>query len=215
MTLGLGVLFRRGPELAAEQGSSQHGEADLDREHRKCNQGEQPAVDHHHQDVDHRESGVQNRCEGLTGEEVPDLLQLGHPGSQLTDRAAVEVAQRQPQQMVDHLGTEPLVDPIGCFGEQECLEAAQNPLKDRHHDQGDTEHLQGVEAALADHLVDDHLNQQGVGQGEQLHHKAGGQHLNQDAAITPQGGPEPGWTEFLIRCGVGTLHQQQLNPFRE
>ena len=31
--------------------------------------------------------------------------------------------------------------------------------------------LAGVEAALSDHLVDDHLDQQRIGQGEELHYE--------------------------------------------
>ena len=98
--MALGRFLGRCPELTAEQ-RPQHGEADLDRQHRQGNQGEQPAVDHHHHDDD-RERGIQDRGESLTGEEIADLLQLRHPGAQLPHRTAIEIAQGQ-QQVVDHL----------------------------------------------------------------------------------------------------------------
>ena len=75
--------------------------------------------------------------------------------------------------MVDHLRTQPQVDAIGGFGKEEGAQRADNALHQGDHHQGKSQHLQGVEAALVDHLVDDHLDQQGVGQAEQLHHKRG------------------------------------------
>ena len=215
MALGLGVLFRSGAELPAEQRGTQHRQADLDRENREGDQGEQPAVDHHHQDVDHRKGGIEDGGEGLAGEEIADFLQLSHPSAQFPHRTAIEIAERKTQEVINHLGTEPLVDAVGGFSEEEGFEAAQNTLKNGHNHEGDAEHLKRVQTPLADHLVDDHLNQQRVGQGEQLHHEARRQHLYQDPAVSLQGRPEPTWAEFLIRRGVGTLHQEQLDPFGE
>ena len=70
--------------------------------------------------------------------------------------------------MVDHLSPKALIDPVGGFSKQESLEAAQHPFQNGDDHKGDPQHLQGVQAALTDHLVDDHLDQQRVGQGEQL-----------------------------------------------
>ena len=117
--------------------------------------------------------------------------------------------------MIDHLSPETLIDAVGGFSKKEGLKAAEHPFQDRYHHKGNAQHLQSVEAALADHLVDDHLDQQRIGEGEQLHHKAGSQHLNQHAAVALQGGPEPTGAELLIGAAVGSFHQQQFDPFRE
>ena len=117
--------------------------------------------------------------------------------------------------MINHLSTQALVDAIGCFSEQKGLETPQHTFQDRHNHQSDTQNLQCVETALTDHLVDDHLDQQRVGQSEQLDNKARSQNLDQNSAIPLQRRPEPARAEFLIRRGIGALHQQQLNPLRE
>ena len=212
MALGAGILLGGIAVLAPEQGSAQHGEPHLDRQHTQGDQREQPAVEHHHHDVDHREGGIEQRGEGLAGEEFADLLQLRHPGAQLPHRPAVEVRQWQPQQVIDHLGAEAQIEAVGGLGEQEGAQGADQPFQHRHHHQGDAQHLQSVEAALADHLVDDHLDQQGVGQAEQLHHEGGHQHLQQNAAVALQRRPEPGEAEALLWRAAAALHQQHLDP---
>ena len=94
MALSLGILFSSSTKLTAEQRSTENRETDLNRQNRQGNQREQPAVDHHHKDVDHRESGIKNRRQCLTGEEISDFFQLSHPGSQFTHRPTIEIAQR-------------------------------------------------------------------------------------------------------------------------
>ena len=113
--------------------------------------------------------------------------------------------------MIDHFRSQALIDSVGGLGEQEGLEAAEHTLQDGHHHQGDTENLQCVETSLRDHLVDDHLNQQRVGQGEELNHEARSQHLGEHSAVALQSGPEPTGAEVLLRRRVGALHQQQLD----
>ena len=114
--------------------------------------------------------------------------------------------------MVDHFGAKALINPVGGFRKQEGLQAAEHPLQDGDNHKGNAQHLKRVEAALADHLVDNHLDQQGVGQGEELNHEARGQNLEQHTSVPLQGRPKPPRTELLIRGGIGPLHQQQLNP---
>ena len=215
MALSLGVFFRSSPKLTAEEGSSKNRQSDLNRKNRQSDQGEKPAVEQHHRDIDHREGGIEDGGEGLTSKKIPDLLQFGHPGSQLAHRATVEITKGETQQVVDHLSTETLINTVGGFCKQKRLQTPQNPLQNRDHHKGDTQHLQRVQAALGDHLVDDHLNQQRVGKGEQLNHKTGRQHLNQDAAVTLQSWPEPTRAKLLIWGCIGALHQQKLNPLRE
>ena len=115
--------------------------------------------------------------------------------------------------MVDHLGAEPQVDAVGGVGEQEGAQGADHPLHQGHHHQRHPEDLQRVEAALGDHLVDDHLDQEGIGEAEELHHEGGQQHLQQHAAVALQGGPEPARAEFLVWCVGAALKQQELQTF--
>ena len=215
MALSLGIFFSSSPKLTAEEGSSKNRQTNLNRKNRQSDQGEKPAVEQHHRDIDHREGGIKDGGKGLTSKKIPDLLQFGHPGSQLAHRATVEITKGETQQVVDHLSTETLINTVGGFCKQKRLQTPQNPLQNRDHHKGDTQHLQRVQAALGDHLVDDHLNQQRVGKGEQLNHKTGRQHLNQNAAVTLQSWPEPTGTKRLIWCCIGALHQQKLNPLRE
>ena len=93
VALGAGVLLGRLAVLAAEQGGPQQGEGDLDRQHRQGNDREHPAVEGHHDDVDHREGRIQQGHQGLAREEVADLLQLGDAAPQFPHRAAIEIAQ--------------------------------------------------------------------------------------------------------------------------
>ena len=119
----------------------------------------------------------------MAGEKITDLLKLGDAGAEFTHGAAVEVIERQPQQVVDHLGAEAQINAISGLAEKEGAQGSDHALHQGHHHQGEAKHLQGVQAALVDHLIDDHLNQQGVGQAEQLHHKGGNQHLGKNAAV--------------------------------
>ena len=119
----------------------------------------------------------------MAGKKVADLLQFSHPGSQFTHRATVEIAKRKAQKVIDHLSPQALIDPVGGFSEQKGFETVENPIENGHSHESDPQHLQGVEAALTDHLVDDHLDQQRIGEGEQLNHKTGGKHLDQHAAV--------------------------------
>ena len=215
MALGLGIFFCSSAELAAEQRCTKNRQAHLNGENTKGDQGEHPAVEHHHCDVNDGKCRIENGGKGLTSEEIADLLQLGHPRPQFTHGPTVEITQRQAEQVIDHFSAETLVDPVGGFGEQEGLETAKHPFQNGDHHQGYPKDLQRVEAALADHLVDDHLDQQRVGQGEQLDHKTGRQHLNQHTAVALQRWPKPAGAELLIGRGVGPLHQKQFNAFRE
>ena len=52
VALSLGVLLGGGAKLTTEQRCSENRHSDLDRQHREGDQGEQPAVDDHHKDVD-------------------------------------------------------------------------------------------------------------------------------------------------------------------
>ena len=60
--------------------------------------------------------------------------------------------------MVDYLGAKAHVDPVGGVRKHEGAQAAQQAFKNGHRHQSDAQNLEGVEAALGNHFVDDHLN---------------------------------------------------------
>ena len=53
MALGAGILIGRIPVLTPEQRSAEHGQTDLDRQHAQSDQSQHPAIENHHNDVDH------------------------------------------------------------------------------------------------------------------------------------------------------------------
>ncbi len=125
--------------------------------------------------------------------------------------ATLEIVQGQPEKMIDHLGSEPHVDAVRGFGEQERAQAGEQTFQQGDHQQGNAKDLKGVQAALADHLVDDHLNEQGIHQGEQLHHQRRQQHLGEHAAVTADRGQEPVEVESLLGGGRCAIEQQHLD----
>ena len=58
VALGARILFCSLAVLAAKQRRAQESHRNLDGQHRQGDQGEHPAVDHHHDDVDHREGCI-------------------------------------------------------------------------------------------------------------------------------------------------------------
>jgi hypothetical protein len=64
------------------------------------------------------------------------------------------------------------------------------------------EHEQGLVTAMGQHFVDDHLEEQGRRESENLHEQRGGQHMAERTAITPDRGQEPAHAE-LARIDAG------------
>jgi hypothetical protein len=87
----------------------------------------------------------------------------------------------------------------------------QQHLEERDHGKADHQHVQGREAVMHQHLVDDHLEEERRDQREELQHEGGDQHLHQDALVFENGRDEPGDVElgepFRKACPLG--HQQQ------
>ena len=109
--------------------------------------------------------------------------------------------------MIDHFCTQTLVDAVSGFSEEERFQASEHPFQNGDCYQSNTQHLKGVEAALVNHLVDDHLNQQRIRQCEQLNDEAGCQHLDQNGAVALERWPEPTRAKLLFRRGVGAIEQ--------
>ena len=151
--------------------------------HRQAPEGEADAVEQHHGDVDQGKHRVQHHRQRRAGEKAADLFQLVDAAAHLPHWPAGEIAQGQAQQVVDDRGAEGDVDPVGGVGEQIGAQGAQHRLGHGHAHQQGAEHIEAAEVALADHRIDDLLDQQRIEQPKQLHKEAGDQHLDQNPAV--------------------------------
>ena len=133
-------------------------------------------VVHHREEHDGKEE-IDHHREAGTGNEIADRLQLPHPGHRIADPAGLEISQRQTQQMIEQLGPQGHVDAVGGVGEQIGAQPRQHHLEHRHRQQTDSQHIQGGQPAMHQHLVDHHLKEQRRDQGEQLDEEGGDQHF--------------------------------------
>jgi hypothetical protein len=89
--------------------------------------------------------------------------------------------------------------------------AAEDGLEHRHNHQENAQHLQGIDAVLHDHLVDDDLHHQRVGQAKQLHKEGGHKHLQQHPLVLRDGGPEPLQAKLLLG-GFAVVSSSSTSP---
>ena len=165
-------------------------------------------IEQHHRDVDHREDRIQDHRQGRAGEEATDLLQFVQAAADLTDRAVGEIAQGQPQQVIDDRRPQADIDSIGGVGEEIGAQGREHRLGQSHGHEQRAQHVQGADVALADHRIDDLLNQQRIEQAKELHKKAGDQHLHQHALVLLQGRQEPSQTKTLFGGLVAALNAE-------
>ena len=107
---------------------------------------------------------------------------------------------RRPKRDVDPVGG--VREEVGTHGSHECL-------GQRHGYKQRAEHVEAGEIPLADHCVDDLLNQQRVEQPQQLHEEACYYHLDQAVAVLADGRDEPAEAKAgLGGAGAGLEIQQ-------
>ncbi len=94
------------------------------------------------------------------------------------------------------------VDPIGGVGERIGAQVLQRRVEQTDGHKARHEHEQGLIAAVREHLVDHHLEEQRRREGENLHKQRGRQHMAERTAIAPDGGQEPADAE-LARIDAG------------
>ena len=87
------------------------------------------------------------------------------------------------------------VDPIGGVRERIGAQVLQRHVEQPDDDEPADKHEQGLVASMGQHLVDDHLEEQRRGQGENLHEQRRRQHMAERTAIAPDGGQEPAHAE--------------------
>ena len=88
------------------------------------------------------------------------------------------------------------VDPIGGMRERIGAQVLERHVEQADDDEPADKHEQSLVAAMGQHLVDDHLEEQRRGQGENLHEQRRRQHMAERTAIAPDGGQEPAHAEL-------------------
>jgi hypothetical protein len=103
------------------------------------------------------------------------------------------------------------VDAVGGVREQIGALDAEDGLEQRDRHQTHHQHLQRRQAAVHQHLVDDHLEEQRRDQREELQEERGDEHLAEEASIFVDRPEKPGDAESA--CDVGQAgpagHQDQ------
>ena len=94
------------------------------------------------------------------------------------------------------------VDPVGGVRERIGAQVLQRHVEQADDDEAADQHEQGLVAAVGQHLVDDHLEEERRRQGEDLHEQRRREHMAERTAIAPEGGQEPAHAE-LARIGAG------------
>ena len=158
--VALGFSAGQGPFLQARthQGRYKNGETHQDGNHGQGNEGELPAVDQHDNHVDQGKDSIENRGEGGAGEEGAHLFHFPNPAAHFTHGPAIEVAQRQPEQVVHDFGAEAEVEAVGGVVEQEGAQAEQQAFKYGEDHQQQPEDAEGIGTGVDDCLVNHLLN---------------------------------------------------------
>ena len=107
------------------------------------------------------------------------------------------------------------VDPIGGVRERVGAQILQRHVEQADDDEAADEHEQGLVAAMGQHLVDDHLEEQRRRERENLHEQRRRQHMAERTAIAPDGGQEPAHAELArIDAGAADPASDRAAPAR-
>jgi len=93
-------------------------------------------------------------------EEIADVLQFAHAGDRVADTARPEIRQRQRQQVAEQPGSEFNVDAVGGVREDISTQVAEDCLEQRNRQQAGDDDVERGQAAVHQHLVDHHLEEQ-------------------------------------------------------
>ncbi len=181
-----------------------HGKADhhVERNPGEHDQGQRPRIGEQDADEHEGEHEVERREQSLSGEEAADRLQFPHPGDRLPGRPGLEIGNRQAEKMGEQALAELDVDPVGGVGQRIGAQILKRHVEQADGDKPADEHEQGLVAAMGQHLVDHHLEEQRRRESENLHEQRGRQHMAERTAIPPDGGQEPAHAE-LARIDAG------------
>ena len=168
----------------------------------------------HDPDEQQDEQQIQHQHQGRAGEELADLGHLLDPGDDLAGLAGLEIADGQADQMAIELAGELGIDLVGQVTEHLAAQKAVERLGagQCHHGQG--QHVQTAEAAPHQHLVDDVLEQQRTGEGDELQQDGETEDVPQLFLLAQHRRAEPAQPEFDLGRGEILLGQQQKLPLR-
>ena len=69
-----------------------------------------------HPEEDKREKQIEGQGQRRAGDKIADIFQLAHPRDGVTDPAALEISQRQAEQMVEQSRAQLDIDAVGGVG---------------------------------------------------------------------------------------------------
>ncbi len=128
-----------------------------------------------------------------------DVFQFAHTRDGVTDAAGLKIGRRQCQQMLEQPCTELDVDPVGGVREKIRAQDTENGFEHRYSKQPNHQDIEGIDAAMDQNLVDDHLEEQRRSEGKQLKEEGCEQHLGQLVTILVNRAEEP--------CHIETARQ--------
>ena len=129
-------------ETLLEQRRRRRRDADIDRNRRQHDRGQQRRIDEHHRDEHEGEEQVDDQRQPGAGEKVADVLQLADARHRIADATRLEIGDRQRQQMPEQPRPKLHVDSVGGVREQIGAQDAEHRLE---HGDGDESHHQHIE----------------------------------------------------------------------
>ena len=135
-----------------------------------------------HREEQADEQQVDQEQRHLAGEELTQVVELAGALEDLAGRHRLEGAQRQMDQMVHHLAAERGVEPAAGVARDVGAQRAQQPLEHEQREHAEHQHVEGLQRAVADHLVVDRHQEDRRRQGEEVDHHRGDAELPQHRA---------------------------------
>ena len=206
----LGVVERLQPGV--EGLDQQHHDQRHQRREAEHHGRELAAVGHQQRDEQDQADGVERGEEQLPGQEAPDRLHLLHVAHDDASGVALEILDRQRQQLAEGASRQPDVDHVGRVQQQGLAHEAEAGLEQQQADDGHRQHGQGRVALVHQHLVDDQLREDRHAHAEQLQHDGGDRDVAEGLALAQDLGDEPAQSERLVLVEqlVLALEQHQL-----
>lgn len=200
----IGLILRAAIELLSQPLPQQrpHDERQPDekRNARKRHAGQNPAVEEHHGKEDHREGEIENHVDGGAGDELAYILELPHPRHGIPHPPQLEIPQGDVQQVPEEFRPERHVDPVRRMHQEVCLQDRQNRFEDDEDEHPGGEHIEGRDALVDQHLVDDDLGEKRCRESEDLDDEGCRQDLPEDLPVLPDRGHEPEEVETPVRA---------------
>ena len=109
----------------------------------------------------------------------------------------MKIPERHPVEVVHDPRAERQVNPVGGINKEIRPQSCEQDARDCDRDKKDAQNVKRLQAVLHENLVDDHLGEKRVRQGEKLHKKRGDEDLDQRPLVLFHGGKKPAQAEFF------------------